>query len=268
MANQILILLSDLHIGLRPLEKIQTETIINKIGTTHQGVPVLIAGDLTDSATTSQFRQTRELLDRLARTNPVLAVPGNHDYAWKGNILRESGWQNWVDHLGSPLGWGRPEVHWLGVDFEPKGIDGLGVWEFGDCVFFGIDSGDPNDKVISARGFISEELARGLKAALRRYDGRTRIALMHHHPFDEKFFTKLKGADLLMDAVRENCELLLFGHEHKYGIWWQERGVPLTVSSHKSSHCLSGECMVITVMEIIRKAGTREVAFRHWLEVV
>jgi hypothetical protein len=209
----------------------------------------------------------RRLLDELSPFNPILAVPGNHDYAWKGNILREEGWENWVKHLGSPLGWRKKEVPWMSVDYEPKGVDGLGVWKDGPCVYFGIDSGDPNDKQVSARGYISKGLANALKESLEKYAGKTRIAILHHHPFTKGFFTKLYGSKRFLEALKENCELLLFGHHHEYGIWWTERGVPLIVSSHKSTDAVSGDCILITIIDI-EKIGTTNVSFRHRLEIV
>jgi 3',5'-cyclic AMP phosphodiesterase CpdA len=267
MANQNLILLSDLHIGLRSLETQRTYKLFAKIAATYPGVPVLITGDLTDSATSRQFQATKTLLMELAQTNPILTVPGNHDYAWKGNILRPHGWEKWVKYLGSPLGWGKAETHWMGVDAEPKGVDGLGVWKSGRLVYFGIDSGDPKDKQISARGYISEKLAWALAASLKKYAGKTRIALLHHHPFNAKYLTKLYGSDRLMNALKDNCELLVFGHEHEYGIWWNERGIPLTVSSHKSTDTISGDCLFITVIDI-QNIGTAKISFTHRMEVV
>lgn len=203
----------------------------------------------------------------LKKSNPILAVPGNHDYAWKGNILHDDGWENWVKYLGSPLGSGRDEVPWMGIGYEPKGVDGLGVWKDGSCVYFGIDSGDPKDKQISARGYISKKLANALKESLEKYAEKTRIAFLHHHPFTEGFFTKLYGSKRLLDALKDNCELLLFGHHHEYGMWWIERGIPLIVSSHKSTDTISGDCLMITVIDI-ENVGTPNVLFRHRIEVV
>jgi predicted phosphodiesterase len=267
MAKRTIIHLSDLHIGLRPKESRRTRMVINYVAENFPGVPLLFTGDLTDSASKSQFRGTRELLDELALTNPILTVPGNHDYAWKGNILRPDGWENWVRYLGSPLGWGRPEVPWMGEDHEPVGVDGLGVWKDGPLVYFGIDSGDPEDKQISARGYISQKLATGLRESLENYKGKTRIAFLHHHPFTEGFFIKLHGSRRLLNAVKDNCELLLFGHEHAYGIWWASRGVPLIVSSHKSTDAVSGDSLMVTIIEI-ENAGRPNVSFRHRLEVL
>jgi 3',5'-cyclic AMP phosphodiesterase CpdA len=267
MAKKTLIHLSDLHIGLRQKESTHTKKIFTKIAESFAGVPIIITGDLTDSATKNQFKNMRSLLNELSPSNPILMVPGNHDYAWKGNILREDGWENWVKYLGLPLGWGKDEIPWMGVEFEPKGIDGLGAWKDGNCVYFGIDSGDPEDKQISARGYISSKLANALKESLNKYANKTRIAFLHHHPFTEGFFTKLRGSKKLMDAIKNNCELLIFGHEHEYGIWWETRGVPLIITSHKSTDKLSGDCLMITIIEI-ENIGTANVSFRQRLEIV
>ena len=266
MATETIILLSDLHIVLRRKEMTQTEKIFEKVAKSFSGKPVIITGDLTDSAKINQFKKTRNLLDKLAKTNPILHVPGNHDYAWKGNILRDDGWKNWVEYLGSPLGWGKKEVHWMGVDFEPEGVDGLGVWKAGALAYFGIDSGDPLDKQISARGFISKKLATSLKESLKKYADKTRIAFLHHHPFTEGFFTKLKRSERLLNALKNNCELLLFGHHHEYGIWWNSRGVPLIVSSHKSTDTPSGDCLMITIIDI-KNPGSKNVSFQHRIEI-
>lgn len=260
---QTVIHLSDLHISLRKEESQRAKAIFARIACAFPGIPVLITGDLTDSATKPQFKEARELLDELAKTNPILAVPGNHDYAWKGNILREDGWKNWVEYLGSPLGWKRKETPWMELEHEPSGIEGLGVWQVGPCAYFGIDSGDPKDKQISARGYVSEKLAEALGKSLREHAGKLRVVLLHHHPFTGGFFTKLHGAERLLQALQGNCEILMFGHNHKYGIWRGERGIPLTVASHKSTGSLSGDCLMITVIEI----GS-DGSFRHRLEIV
>jgi 3',5'-cyclic AMP phosphodiesterase CpdA len=241
--------------------------IFDTIAKSFAGIPIIITGDLADSATKSQFKKTRELLNQLALSNPILMVPGNHDYAWKGNILRDDGWENWVEYLGAPLGWGRDEVPWMGIGYEPKGVDGLGVWKDGPCVYFGIDSGDPKDKQISARGYISKKLADALKESLVKYAGKTRIAFLHHHPFTEGFFTRLYGSKRLLDSLKDNCELVLFGHQHEYGMWRIKRGIPLIVSSHKSTDTISGDCLMITVIDM-ENVGTPNLLFRHRIEVV
>jgi predicted MPP superfamily phosphohydrolase len=264
MAKYSLILLSDLHIGRTSKELNNTNKIVNSIGTLYKNIPVIITGDLTHSATKGQFKKMRDILRRLAKTNPILTAPGNHDYAWYGIVFRQSGWENWVKYLSSPLGWGIDEYYWMGKDYEPEGVEGLGVFKHGSCIFFGIDSGDPDNKENTARGYISTKLANALKESLKQYEGNTRIVFLHHHPFDDDYFTALNGHKKLLEAVKNNCELLLFGHEHKYGIWFDYKGVPLIVSSHKCSLPISGACLMGTILEI-DNVGTPQVSISHRL---
>ena len=265
-----IIFLSDLHIGLSKKEIKFAGRIVKKIADTYPGSPVIIAGDLTDSAKRDQFISARTLLNKLAQTNPILTVPGNHDYAWKGNVWQSDAWRHWMKYLGTPLGWPKQNIMWTGVTNEPIGVDGLGVWQDGECVYFGIDSGDPGDKQHTARGYISKGLAYALMKSLKKYKGKTRIAILHHHPFTAgigALFTGLHGSSRLMKALENNCELLLFGHKHEYGIWWDKRKVPLIVSSHKSTKTFSGDCLTITIIEI-DKPGTPNVSFNHHLVVL
>ncbi len=268
MDNQLIIHISDLHVGLTQKESIRTHMIFESIANKYAGIPVLITGDIVDSAEPEQFIEARKLADELSKTNPILMVPGNHDYKWKGNLaLDPDAWQNWIKSLGSPLGWNTPEVPWLETDSEPVGVDGLGVWAYESCVFVGIDSGDPGDRVICARGYVSDRLATALKRVLEEHVGKTRIVFLHHHPFSEGFFTALTGADLLLSAVKNNCELLLFGHDHNYGMWLGRDQVPLIVASHKCTTRMSGDCYMYTVVEMQNPAAPNR-SLRHWLEVI
>ena len=267
MAKQTLIHLSDIHIGRSSREGPRFARVVQSIARSYAGVPVLITGDLTDSATAGQLAGARGHLDVLAKTNPVLAVPGNHDYAWKGNYLRDGAWDRWVEHLGAPLGWSRAGVRWMAPDVSLAGIEGIGVWPAGDVVFFGIDSGDPNGREASARGLVTKRLADALGDQLETHAGKTRVAFLHHHPFDHNYFTALDGAKRLMKTLGGRCELLLFGHEHKLGVWWKKAGIPLIAASHKTTNTVFGDHLMITVIEISR-VGTSDPGLWHRLELV
>lgn len=272
MVTKTLIQLSDLHIGNPKKEDRNTKTIFSWIAKSYPTVPVLITGDLTDSATVGQYKSTRVLLKKLAKTNPVLVVPGNHDYALNGVILRTGSWQEWTKYLGTPFGWGSDYTPWMRPEFEPTGIDGVGVWKDGPLVYFGVDSGDPEDEQVTARGWISSELAQSLAASLKIYQGKTRVVMVHHHPFMHGFFMKMKGSSRFLAALRNNCELLLFGHKHKYGLWWQRENIPLIIASHKSTNLtghpmITGRRMAITVIEI-KNAGTPNVSISHRMDVI
>jgi len=266
---QTIIHLSDLHVGRDKTVEDKLEHLFSEIAQTHPGTPVLITGDLTDSASKGQFQKARTLLTGLAQTNPILAVPGNHDYAWKGIVakFRPNAWKNWIRYLGSPLGWDRPEVPWLETGHDPSGVDGLGLWKFGDIVFFGVDSGDPRDKVKTSCGYISEKLASALAQKLKKHKEKTRIVMLHHHPFIHSTNLKLIGADRFKEAVSGNCEILLFGHKHDYGYWRNRNSIPLTIASHRTTNKISGKCLAFTVIRLddtgipARPAG-------HSLEIV
>ncbi|MDQ7782936.1 MAG: metallophosphoesterase [Desulfomonilaceae bacterium] len=268
MSRQVIIHLSDLHVGQGQKETVRVQRLFEGVSKRHPGVPVLITGDITDNASEVEFAEAKHLFTDLARTNPILAVPGNHDYAWKGNLMFDpDSWSKWLEYLGSPLGWEEQSGKWLERDSEPAGVDGLGIWRHNDCAFIGIDSGDPDDKVISARGYVSDTLCRGLKGLLKANAGKTRIVMLHHHPFTEGFFWALKGADRFLSTVKNNCEILLFGHDHNYGIWYERGGIPLMVASHKCTSRVSGDCLMCTVIEI-HDPGTEKSLISHRLEVV
>jgi len=261
--------LSDIHIGKSHIESRRAHQLVRYIGKLFPERPVVVTGDITDSGTERQFKRAKEIFKMLSSTNPVLLVPGNHDYAFIGNFCHDDAWKNWVNLLGCPLGWGGASVPWLEEGHEPENINGLGVWKDEDVVFFGIDSGDPSDEVISARGWISEKLSVALKQSLEQYQGKFRVAMLHHHPFTSSYFTALKGSERLMDALNGNCELLLFGHDHNYGIWREDPkiGIPLVIASHKSTACLSGKCGMISLIDI--NTASKEVSsINHKLEVI
>jgi 3',5'-cyclic AMP phosphodiesterase CpdA len=269
MAKHRIIHLSDIHIGCTKNELKHFRRVIGSISKHYAGATVLITGDITDSATKGQMSRARKQLDRLAQTNPVLVVPGNHDYAWKGNVLRKSAWKNWVDMLGEPLGIkNQAPTKWMTPESSVARTDGLGIVKVGNIAFFGIDSGDPRGKVGSARGYISKGLARALKKQLADHKNMIRVAFLHHHPFTHGLFTGLTGTGRLMDALRSNCEILLFGHEHRLGLWWTwHNEIHLVAASHKSTAKVFGDHLMITVIEI-NKVGNKPPTFWHRLELV
>lgn len=210
--------LSDLHIGLSDLEAKRFVRFSSHISHYYPDITVVITGDITDSGTEEQFKEAHRLISLLRQTNPVIVVPGNHDYAWKGNIFYKKAWKSWVKYFCTQ--YDEPGIAWHGLN---------------GTHFYCVDSGDPNDKEISARGYISGDLARRLKQRLLGAKNLPRVVLLHHHPFDDGFFTKLNGADLLLDAVSGNCEALLFGHKHNLGVWRNKFNIPIIAASHKTT---------------------------------
>lgn len=267
MASQSIIHLSDLHIGESQKESVHIEKIVQTIKNSFPGLPVLITGDITNSAEEHEFIEAEYWMKMLAEKNPVLMVPGNHDYCWWGNFFQENAWGLWLKHLGRPLNFENDSEAWLEKKSIPIGVDGLGVIKHNGLTLVGVDSGDRNNKVPCARGFISPEMAQGLIKTLLENEGSTRVVFLHHHPFSSGLFTELDGAELLIQSVQKNCELLLFGHEHYYGVWRNLNGIPLTVASHKTTSGVLGLCMAITLIDI-DGIGQKNVTLQHRLHVV
>jgi 3',5'-cyclic AMP phosphodiesterase CpdA len=269
MSIKKIIHLSDLHIQDRGKEYQWAHRVFASIRKYYKGHPVLITGDITDDAKEGQMESARSLLDYLAETNPVLVVPGNHDYAWKGILAKTAAWDEWMKQLGAPLGWGdRKGINWLSVEVDPK-VDGLGVWEDedNDFIYFGVDSGDPANKAHTAKGYISETLAQVLKSELDKHEGKCRVVMLHHHPFDDGMFMKLEGVEHFLSAVKSNCEILLFGHDHHLGLWHGKNGIPMTVASHKSTGEVFEHHLMINVIQVKKsRDGTRH--YWHRLELV
>lgn len=268
MPNTKIIHLSDLHIGKGQDAALALERIVAAIDANYRQAVIVVTGDLTNSATLPQMQAARAQLLKLALNNIVLPVPGNHDYNWSGLVLRQSSVPNWNATLGTPFGPGVAARAWMGPSEEPQGIHGIGVYRQGAVTFFGVDSGDPRGKESTARGYISKGLADGLQAALVAERGQARVVFLHHHPFTRGPFMGLEGSARFMSAVQGNCELLLFGHKHKLGLWWNSNGVKLTCASHRTTEpVFEGEHLMINVVEIAG-AGTANVRLWHRLELL
>jgi 3',5'-cyclic AMP phosphodiesterase CpdA len=217
---------------------------------------VVITGDIVNSGSEEEMDVAGKHLSDLSNTNPVIIVPGNHDYAWMGNVFVEDSRKYWDDLINGIQG-DRSITHDI-VDYAP----GIKIYKTNTTVYISLDSGDPSDHELCARGYLSSKQIVMLSRVLGENKGKVRIVMLHHHPFDFNLFTALENADLLMDALRGNCEILLFGHDHNYGIWWGEYDIPLIVASHKSTEPISGDCLAITVI------NKTESGYDHRLEIV
>ncbi len=262
----MLIHLSDLHIGRGFKETRMAKKLVAEISKLYPKVPVIISGDITDSGARCQCRKARSILKDLSKTNPVLPVPGNHDYNWFGIIGKPKANRTWKEYLGTPHGWKEERGNWLGPEQDPKGIDGIGIWHYNDIVFIGIDTGDPNDEVGTAEGYVSEVQRNALLRALQIHSvNKMRVVILHHHPFQRTIGLKLKGADALMKVLGGNCELLLFGHKHRFETWSNYKNIPHIISSHKSTAEQYGGKLEYIVIRA-QDPGKPNMRISHFLE--
>lgn len=269
-----LIHLSDLHIGKCRSDSFQWSRLMLYIARTHPGVPVLITGDITHSGREEEFEMAQGWIGRLASNNPVLMVPGNHDYAFHGFLPFHSEGTNlnrWYEYCGVPVGFGeRKGIPNLWMPSEPV-FEGYGRFQIDDKLMaFYVDSGDPERRKSCAKGWISAGMCAILAKELPKYADFTRVVMLHHHPFNHSYHMGLQGWRDFMSALTGNCELLLFGHNHHYGVWRQDDTgweIPCIVASHRSLRELSGGFGAITVIDIT-DPGTPQVEFRPVLEMV
>ena len=279
--DKTIIHLSDLHVGKDDDRLPRMVRLRDFISLNYPEVPVLITGDITDSGTIPQLQKARGWARDLAESNPVFMVPGNHDYAFKGFWAfrnANDSFEYWEQYLGQPMGVGERGVlpnTWMPCIEFPH--DGYGRFQLDDYTqLFYVDSGDLDREAWCAQGWISEGMIRALSADLQKYCAWTRIVMLHHHPFNTMFHTKLKGADEFMKCLQKHgCELLLFGHKHDGGRWdpvvddWapSDYKIPCISASHSSTNRVTGKHGAITVITM-NNVGTSNISFYHRLELV
>ncbi|MCI1012987.1 metallophosphoesterase [Herbaspirillum sp. C7C2] len=186
-----LIHLSDLHFG-----RIDTAIIEPLIAQIHELRPdlVVVSGDLTQRARSSQFKEARQFLDALPK--PQLVVPGNHDVPLFNVAAR----------LLQPL---RKYKRHITQDLQPSYVDDeIAVVGINTARSLTIQDGRVNDRQI--------ELARRELAAV---DDHLVKIIVTHHPFDLPPGPQHHGlVGQAVPAMRAfalcGADLLLAGHVH------------------------------------------------------
>jgi len=204
---------------------------------------VVLSGDLVDDGDLRQYRHLEaEVLRPLARRFTLLPAPGNHDYAWLGNLLKPKSVglfdQFVVQANQKPVGPGRfPRV----TEHARE-----------RALFVGLDSADPDGRVGCAEGIVDatqrKELAKVLRAP--QYKTFYRVVYLHHHPFDRGLAVKLNEVDKLLEVLGRNAHLVLFGHKHQHGAFYGWHHVPLMLASGKVTEAASGNALTYRVLEI------------------
>ncbi|MBO9535451.1 metallophosphoesterase [Herbaspirillum sp.] len=183
--------LSDLHFG-----RIDADIIEPLVAQIHELKPdlVVVSGDLTQRARSSQFKQARRFLDALPQ--PQLVVPGNHDVPLFNLAAR----------LLQPL---RKYRRYIGEDLHPVYLDDeMIVVGINTARSLTIKDGRVNDRQI--------ELTRRQLAAAG--DHMVKI-IVTHHPFDLPTGPRYHGlVGKAVPAMRAfalcGADLLLAGHVH------------------------------------------------------
>jgi 3',5'-cyclic AMP phosphodiesterase CpdA len=155
---------------------------------------VVVSGDLTQRARTSQFTKAKTFLDRLP--HPQIVVPGNHDVPMHNPVAR----------FLFPL---RGYRRHISEDPEPFYLDSeIAVLGLNSSRSFTIQDGRLNERQISRLRKVFGELNPDIVKIL-----------VCHHPFelptDDKAHRKVGGADQVLAAMSEcRADVVLTGHLH------------------------------------------------------
>jgi 3',5'-cyclic AMP phosphodiesterase CpdA len=183
--------LSDLHFG-----RVDARLIEPVVQTVHALEPdvVVVSGDLTQRARSTQFREARAFLDRLPQ--PQIVVPGNHDVPL-GDVVRR---------LLRPLGRYRRHI-----------THDLAPWHADDEI--AVAGVNTARGLILKGGRISESQIAALRRRLCELPPQVVRLVASHHPFDlpEDGSTRdLAGRAPLAMRMFASCgvDVLLAGHMH------------------------------------------------------
>lgn len=186
--------ISDLHFGRTRPELL--EPLLSRIHALGVDL-VVVSGDLTQRARSSQFAEARAFLDRLAVR--WISVPGNHDVPLY-NVARR---------IVNPY---HNYRHWIARDLEPTFADG-------EVAVVCVNTVDPRSW---QRGKISSgAIRRACGRAGGCEDGRTLILVVHHplqHLPDEPK-ALMRGAEAGIKAAGEHkVDMVLAGHLHAWRV--------------------------------------------------
>src|ERR1051325_2376850 len=183
--------LSDLHFG-----RVDAGILEPLVEAVNEAAPsiVVVSGDLTQRARTSQFEEARAFLDRLPK--PQIVVPGNHDVPLWDVYSR----------FASPLDKFRRHIT---DDLEP-------FYEDEEMVVAGVNTAR---SLTRKYGRVNEQQVSRLRERLCSYEDEVVKVVVTHHPFDLP-----AGADereivgraaMAMEALAAcGADLLLAGHMH------------------------------------------------------
>jgi 3',5'-cyclic AMP phosphodiesterase CpdA len=171
---------------------------------------IVVSGDVSQRSRRREFRQARQLLDRLGLIAPVLVVPGNHDAAW------------WF----APVGVGIPSLihagyrRWINADLEPT-LQIPGATIVGLCSAPGIRlhtlTRRPRD--LSVKGALTDaQLADARARFAAAPSGDLRVLVVHHNVVPGELSQRwgLTRHEQMLDAiVATGADVVLAGHDHQ-----------------------------------------------------
>ncbi|HJS48207.1 MAG TPA: metallophosphoesterase [Gemmatimonadales bacterium] len=245
--------LSDVHFGgVADLEQVEAvEAQVPELGAD----AVVISGDVGQRARHGEFQRARALLLGLARSTPVLLVPGNHDVQW---------WRSPFGLLGPAPRYAKYR-RYFGAELGPV-LEAPGLVVAGMVSAHGLALGSLtwNQRDLTVKGHLpraeTERAARVLGAAPA---GAVRMAALHHNVLRGRLSRRMglahwKDAQARLDAL--GADVVLCGHDHEEGAGDLPRGTVISTAgtiSTRSRGKRPGSFNLVTVDD-------GAVSVRHW----
>lgn len=170
--------ITDIHVGAGDAEN-ELDSVVSIINYMSDVEFTIVSGDITEKGRNNELEKAKEILDKLKK--PYYILPGNHDTKWS-----ESGTVKFYDI-------------WKDDKF---------VFEFGNMVFIGINSG-----IIwrGGGGHYSPESIEWLKNTLNKITKEKQIIFITHHQLDSEIDNWYKVYNIL---IEKNVQAVLCGHGH------------------------------------------------------
>jgi 3',5'-cyclic AMP phosphodiesterase CpdA len=230
------VLLSDIHVGRRrgDRDNLALKRIVRHLCGAYPvdaRPQVILSGDVTNNGSEAEFANALEILAPLRDAGfPIVACPGNHDVGPLGNSFAASSRVYFQQYVVGEL---------MGVAAAKTASDVMDdlyprVTPVDGGLLIGLDSAHQEDFL--AAGRIGEAQLAKLRTILReRAPGTTTLVYVHHHPFLWGPQMAMVDADALMDALRDQVDVLCFGHKHRWGRWMNRAGIRLVLASGKAT---------------------------------
>jgi len=208
---------------------------------------IVVSGDLSQRARAVEFRQARELLDRMRKVAPLLVVPGNHDAQWWNAPFgvgdRAAVHAMWRAEIGTALDptLRVPGVSIIGLNSAP----GVMPWTL---------TLNPRDLRVKG-GLTSEQLADAKHRIDASPAGDLRVLVLHHNVIRGVLSNRWGLARPLetLDAIAALApDVVCTGHDH------EERA---QVTSRPT-----GDLLVSTANTLSSRARGRRVASLNLIE--
>lgn len=174
---------------------------------------IVVTGDLVNIALPLEFEAAAAWLETLGTPHDVSVIPGNHDAYVP--VPAEQGFLRWRDYMSNDL------PH----DNSPPELFPY-IRHRGPLCLIGVSSGVPSP-FFRATGELGTEQLCALQQILRTEGekGGFRVLMIHHppHAHASKARKRLLDSRQLLDILnQEGCELVLYGHNHRFDLSWMK----------------------------------------------